>query len=120
MDAKLAFQHLAAARGTFEVATRRAGTIRVVETTIDVRGAVVSERPGEGSFVELEGGFPVMAATANVAAAFARHAETAEFACALMSFEDDGIRLVAISDNSHVYMDGDETILDDDALPMAA
>jgi hypothetical protein len=119
MDAQAIFARLADAYGTFEVNTRRAGTIKVLETTLDIQNAVVSERPGEGSFIELEN-FPVMVATANVAAAFARHADTASYTCALLSFEDDCIRLVAISDNAHVYMDGDETILDDDALPMAA
>ena len=119
MDAKAIFDDLAKGRGSFEVRTRRAGTITVVETTIDIGGAVVSERPGDGCFVELEN-FPVMATTPAVAAAFTRHLETAQFTSALLSFEDDGVRLVAISDTSHVYMDGDETILDDDALPMAA
>lgn len=119
MDANAIFTRLANTYGTFSVDTARAGLIEVMEVSIDVRGAVVSERPGDGSFVELEA-FPVMATTPGVGAAFARHAEHADFATALLSFEDDGIRLVSIADTGHVYMDGTEVILDDDALPMAA
>lgn len=119
MDALTTFARLADAYGTFGVKTVRAGTVQVLEATIDVRGAVVSERPGDGAFVELEA-FPVMTATAAVAAGFARHAENADYANALLAFEDGCIRLVAIADAAHVYMDGDEVIHDDDALPMAA
>ena len=119
MDANAIFIRLATTYGSFSVDTLRAGMIEVLETSIDVRNAVVSERPGDGAFVELEG-FPVMATTPTVAATFARHAEKADFATALLSFEDGMIRLVAIADTAHVYMDGDEVILDDDALPMAA
>ena len=122
MDPTAIFDGHAQSIGTIEVKTRRAGVIKVIETTLDIRGSVVTDRPGDEPVVELEN-FPVMVTTRSVADAFTRHAETGEFTCALISLEDGMLRLIAISDNSHVYMDGDETILDDDMfefLDMAA
>lgn len=112
MNARRIFDGMAADLGLFEVNTSRARTIMVLETGIDMRNAVVSERPGEGSFVELENSF-VMTATATVADALVRHMQTASHAMVLLSFEDDCIRLVSVSEDGRSYMDGDETILDD-------
>ena len=112
MNAQTIFAGMATALGLFEVNTMRAGPIQVVETGIDMRNAVISERPGEGSFVELEN-FPVMTATPGVVAAFDRYMQVADHALALLSFEDGCIRLVSIMENGLSYMDGGETILND-------
>jgi len=118
MDATATYGKLAASYGTITVRPSIGG-LEVVETTINVVNAVVSERPGEGSFIELDN-FPVMLATPAVGAAFAALALKAKFACALIALEDDCLRLVAIADGAHVYWDGDEVVLDEDSLPMAA
>jgi hypothetical protein len=115
-DAVTRYRSLSAAFGVVPV-RMPTGLICAVETPMDVRGAVVTDRPGEGSFVELED-FPVMVATQTVAEAFAGLADPT--ARGLMTLEDGVIRLVAIAGADGVYRDGDQVVLETDGTPLAA